>query len=101
MCDYMGYEFGAGRYPDSYCIDGKLHDADSDHLNDEDVPCPMCDREAAVQWWFDRWKDSSEVGDERGWDEINAEHFASAKSLVDDIRFNRGIPLPVNEPRHD
>lgn len=94
MCNYQGYEFGAGRYPDSYCIDGKLHDADSDFLNDEDVPCPMCDREAAIQWWFNRWKDMSEPDDNRGWEEINAEHLARAKSLVDDIRLHRGIPLP-------
>ena len=91
MCDYQGYEFGAGRYPDSYCIDGKLNDADSDYLNDEDVPCPMCDRDAAIQWWFRRWEGMSEVDDERSWDEINAEHLANATSLVDDIRKNRGL----------
>ena len=99
MCNYQGYEFGAGRYPDSYCLDGFLHDADSDYLNDEAVPCPMCDREAAIQWWFNRWKDSCEVGDERGWEEINAEYLVSATSLVDDIRKNRGIPLPVDSPQ--
>lgn len=27
MCDYRGYEFGAGRYPDSICIEGRLFDA--------------------------------------------------------------------------
>lgn len=95
MCNYQGYEFGAGSYPDSYCIDGVLHDADSDYLNDEEVPCPICDREAAIQWWFNRWKDSCEVDDGRGWDEINAEHLVSATSLVDDIRKNRGIPVPT------
>ena len=93
MCEYHGYEFGAGRYPDSYCIDGKLHDADSDYHNDEDVPCPMCDRDAAIQWWFRRWEGVSEVGDERSWDEINAEHLANATSLVDDIRKNRGLAV--------
>jgi len=24
MCDYQGYEFGAGSYPDSVCIDARL-----------------------------------------------------------------------------
>ena len=24
MCDYQGYEFGAGSYPDSVCIDAAL-----------------------------------------------------------------------------
>ena len=93
MCDYLGYEFGAGRYPDSYCIDGVLHDADSDYLNDENIPCPICDRDAAIQWWFGRWKGMSEVGDERSWDEINAEHLANATILVDDIRKNRGLEV--------
>jgi len=49
MCNYQGYEFGAGSYPDSVCIDGKLYDADDcdDEGNlyepGEDIPCPMCD----------------------------------------------------------
>ncbi len=94
MCDYRGYEFGAGRYPDSYCVDGTLHDADSDYANDEHIPCPMCDRDAAIRWWFERWEDSSEVGDERSWDVINAEHQARATALVDDIRRNRGVEPP-------
>lgn len=94
-CGYQGYEFGAGTYPDSYCLDGFLHDADSDYLNDEQVPCPMCDREAAIQWWYARWENMTEVGDERDWDTINAEHLSRATSLVDDIRLNRGIPLPT------
>jgi len=29
MCDYQGYEFGAGHYPDSVCIEGRLFDADA------------------------------------------------------------------------
>jgi hypothetical protein len=29
VCDYQGYEFGAGFYPDSICIDGQLFDADN------------------------------------------------------------------------
>lgn len=56
MCDYMGYEFGAGRYPDSVCIDGRLLDADycDDDGNlydtEEDIPCPMCRPRRAMQW---------------------------------------------------
>ena len=48
MCDYQGYEFGAGSYPDSVCIDGRLLDADNCdgdrnlYDNEEDIPCPMC-----------------------------------------------------------
>lgn len=93
MCDYQGYEFGAGRYPDSYCVDGSLHDADSEYLTDEHVPCPICHRDEAIQWWFGRWKDMSEVDDDRDWETINAEHLDRATSLVDDIRKNRGLDV--------
>ena len=93
-CGYSGYEFGAS-YPDSYCRDGFLHDADSDYLADEVIPCPMCEREAAIQWWFGRWEGMGEAGDERPQEQIDADHLANATSLVDDIRFNRGIPLPA------
>lgn len=95
MCNYQGYEFGAGRYPDSYCLDGLLHDADSDYLKDEAIPCPMCDREGAIEWWYSQWEDSSAVGDERDWETINAEHRQRAVSLVDDIRRNRGVEPPT------
>ncbi|HGP0655562.1 TPA: hypothetical protein ACKP0Q_000749 [Stenotrophomonas maltophilia] len=94
MCNYQGYEFGAGRYPDSYCVDGYLHDADSDYLNDELRCCPICDRAGAIQWWFDYWKDSCEEGDDRDFEVINEEHMRRATLLVDDIRFNRGITDP-------
>ncbi len=94
-CGYQGYEFGAGTYPDSYCLNGLLHDADSDYLNDEEIPCPMCDREASIDWWFCQWKGMSEPGDDRPQEVIDAEYRAAAISLVDDIRLNRGIPLPV------
>ena len=60
MCNYQGYEFGAGSYPDSVCIDGKLFDADDcdDEGNlyepCEDIPCPMCDPKGAVGYWTER-----------------------------------------------
>lgn len=45
-CGYQGYEFGAGCYPDSICIDGYLWDADSydDGLYTQggEMPCPRC-----------------------------------------------------------
>lgn len=91
MCNYQGYEFGAARYPDSYCIDGLLHDADSDYLSEDGVPCPICNRKGAIDWWFGRWEGMSELDDERSDQEINADHRSNAISLVDDIRRNRGI----------
>lgn len=103
-CGYQGYEFGAGTYPDSVCIDGRLHDADhcdndgNLYANDEDVPCPMCRREDAIEWWYSRRENMSEVGDERSWDVINAEHRANAISLVDDIRANRGVAAGGEAP---
>ena len=97
MCDYQGYEFGAGTYPDSICIDGRLHDADNSpgpgevYLMEEDIPCPICRREDAIKWWFEQWENVSLPNDERDWEMINAEHLARATNLVDDIRRNRGI----------
>ena len=104
-CGYQGYEFGAGTYPDSVCIDGFLHDADhcdndgNIYLNDEAIPCPMCDREAAIQWWFERnalsWEDSEDEDDDEG---HNRRALEAATSLVDDIRRNRGVEPPTQEP---
>ena len=96
MCNYQGYEFGAGRYPDSYCVDGTLHDADSDYLNDEGRPCPICRRDDAIQWWYAH-NENSTSGDVENpdWDAINTQHMANAISLVDDIRKNRGIADPA------
>ena len=50
MCDYQGYEFGAGSYPDSVCIKGYLYDADDCdekgsiylHEDEEHQKCPKC-----------------------------------------------------------
>ncbi len=94
MCNYQGYEFGAGTYPDSICIDGCLHDADSDYLNEEEVPCPMCRREDAIAWWAERnsfWAPEEGVSDE---DHLRYA-MECATSLVDDIRKNRGIDPPA------
>lgn len=87
-CDYQGYEFGAGSYPDSICIDGKLYDADDCDDSDlsllyepmEDIPCPMCREEDAIEYWADRFGRS---------DDDEAKALVGAKSLVADIRKNR------------
>lgn len=104
-CNYQGYEFGAGSYPDSVCIDGSLYDADrcDDNGNlyqmDEDIPCPMCRPTEAVDWWADRnegsWSDDEDENDEAA---HTARARASALSLVTDIRRNRGIETE-QEPR--
>lgn len=94
MCKYQGYEFGAGRYPDSYCVDGVLHDADSDYLNEENIPCPICNRQGAIEWWYHGWEGSCEPDDDRPDEVINAEHMERAIGLVDYIRKNRGITDP-------
>ena len=57
MCDYQGYEFGAGSYPDSVCIDGYLWDADSGDACDDgwcytlggEIPCPQCNAKAHAE----------------------------------------------------
>lgn len=87
MCNYQGYEFGAGRYPDSVCIDGRLFDADNCdddgnlYDNEEDIPCPMCRPRHAIKWWTEH-----NLGD-AGMKEARA----NAISLVKDIRKNRGV----------
>ncbi len=89
MCDYQGYEFGAGSYPDSVCIDGRLFDADycdgEGNLYDtgEDVPCPMCRPTDAVAHWAEQNRLSGDVDDD--------EALRMATSLVSDIRGNRGV----------
>ena len=86
MCDYKGYEFGAGSYPDSICVDGRLFDADNCddagnlHEPTEDIPCPMCHEAEAIAYWKDRFECGGESAED-------AE--TSAKSLVADIRRNR------------
>lgn len=89
-CQYQGYEFGA-RYPDSVCIDGRLLDADDcdDHGNlydhENDIPCPMCRPREAVIYYFTSHGDWFENRTER----VLA--LSRAKSLVADIRKNRGV----------
>lgn len=91
MCNYQGYEFGA-RYPDSMCIDGQLFDADACddqgrlYEPDEFIPCPMCDREAAIKWWAGRWCEGT-----------YKDRIKNARRLVADIINNRktgNFPLP-------
>lgn len=58
MCDYQGYEFGAGAYPDSDCVDGYLYDADSwdgegytiPAPDEEKIPCPKCNPNEHKKW---------------------------------------------------
>lgn len=98
MCDYQGYEFGAGTYPDSVCVDGRLLDADhcddqgNLYDNEEDIPCPMCRPDDAVEWWFERnaffWDDDEDESDIEG---HNKRAHEAAVSLVTDIRRNRGV----------
>lgn len=89
MCSYQGYEFGAGSYPDSVCVKGRLFDADNcddkGRLYEpvEEIPCPICRRADAIEWWTNRTScDGTTVKDAR----------KAARSLVRDIRQNRGLP---------
>lgn len=87
-CGYQGYEFGAGTYPDSTCIDGQLYDADAcdNHGNlyepTEHVPCPMCDRAGAVRYW---------TGRNQAGGTPQKEAAKAARALVRDIRQRRGL----------
>lgn len=93
-CSYQGYEFGAGNYPDSYCLDGTLHDADSDFLSDEDRPCPMCRPLDAIAWWAEQ--NSAFVEGDETEQETEARARAHAISLVTDIRRNRGVETDID-----
>lgn len=95
MCDYQGYEFGAGNYPDSVCIDGRLYDADDcdDKGNlyepAENIPCPICDPGGAIAYWTDRNSYGADPKEDKHAQEC-------AVSLVNDIRKNRGVhPHPA------
>lgn len=86
-CGYQGYEFGAGTYPDSLCVEGRLFDADDcddqGRLYEpiEDIPCPVCAPADAIDYWTKRNQLS-------GAPRRTAR--AAAKSLVADILENRG-----------
>lgn len=86
MCNYQGYEFGAGSYPDSVCIDGRLFDADDcdDRGNlyepVETIPCPICQPKECIEYWAEYHSRSGRSEDEAR---------QMADSLVADIRKNR------------
>lgn len=88
QCNYQGYEFGAGWYKDSICIDGRLFDADacddSGNLYEpvEEIPCPLCRKREAIIYWTDR----NRLGGATKKDAAIA-----ARSLVADIRQKRGV----------
>ena len=90
MCEYQGHEFGA-HYPDSVCIDGQLFDADDcdDQGNlyepTEFIPCPMCSPKDAIEWWKNRFDSPSKRKARK-----------AARSLVADIRRNRGVETLTN-----
>lgn len=94
MCDYQGYEFGAGRYQDSVCIDGRLFDADNcdDYGNLYepmlDIPCPMCNPVGCVEYWFEQ---------NQGHDDDDKGSLRAALSLVNDIRKNRGVTTRIKK----
>lgn len=85
-CGYQGYEFGAGLYPDSICVDGRLFDADDCDDNGnlyepiEDIPCPICKPEDAMHYWTERNMNSGGTRKAAS---------AAARSLVSDIRERR------------
>ena len=87
-CGYQGYEFGAGSYPDSICVDGRLFDADNCddtgglYEPGEDIPCPVCREREAIDYWAERNYLS-------GLSKRKSRH--AAKLLIADIRANRGI----------
>jgi hypothetical protein len=86
-CGYQGYEFGGG-YLDSLCCGGRLYDCDDcdsqGNLYDpvEEIPCPICHPRKAVAYWTHR-NGLGGLGD--------PSDSKAARSLVADIRRNRGV----------
>lgn len=97
MCNYQGYEFGAGSYPDSVCIEGRLYDADrcdgdgNLYEMDEDVPCPICRPTEAVQWWVEQSGGFEDAGD--------GDALGASMARVDDIRAKHGVFDEFETPR--
>ena len=54
-CGYQGCEFGAKSYLDSLCCGGRLYDTDDFVEPAEDIPCPNCREQDAIDYWFDRF----------------------------------------------
>src|ERR1039457_1601605 len=54
-CGYRGFEFGAKSYPDSLCCGGRLYDTDDLEEPMEEIPCPKCRENGAIEYWFDRF----------------------------------------------
>lgn len=60
-------------------------------LTSAGTPCPICNREAAIQWRFKSWKGTKAIGDRRPMDVIDAESLAACTEIVDAIRRERGV----------
>ena len=54
-CGYRGFEFGARSYPDSVCCGGRLYDTDDFEDRMEEIPCPNCRENEAIEYWFDHF----------------------------------------------
>lgn len=96
-CGYQGYEFGAGRYPDSICVDGQLYDADdcdNDHNLYEPtdyIPCPMCRPKEAISYYKDRnlYATVPKSGGGLKWQFSKRDAARTARHLIRNIRKNR------------
>jgi hypothetical protein len=81
-CGYQGFEFGARNYPDSLCCGGRLYDVDDFDEPMEDIPCPNCRENDAIDYWSYRFA----LGGEKLLSARN-----TAESLVAQIRQSRAI----------
>jgi hypothetical protein len=62
-CSFDGPWFGAG-YPDAYCVDGYLHDADADGYIPSDAtnPCPRCNTKTYLEYAFEEANGTEYLG---------------------------------------
>ena len=95
-CGYQGYEFGAGRYPDSQCFGGRLYDMDNCdgggmiYEPGGYLSCPMCHPKDAIAEYKQQNLDAIFVTG-KGVARQHSKRRAArmARSLVRDIRRNR------------
>ena len=96
-CGYQGYEFGAGRYPDSQCFGGRLYDMDNcdepGTVNEpmDYIPCPICKPKAAIAKYKREFMLTMPLlnahGEPRGYSKRDCSRMAN--HLVKNIRKNR------------
>lgn len=90
-CEYRGTEFDRSQGSESKCVNGMMEPLEAGMKLGQRIPCPVCNRDAAIQWRFSSWKGTRAIGDRRSMEVIDAENLAICTEIVDAIRHERGV----------